>query len=138
MQYRLYSKKEVKQGEAKSPAARHKTEKVLETENFEQIMDEAIGNYKITKLSEADIRIIDGGCEWHLSNVEIAAEVEKFAEDYANKLEESLEDSRPVVLKCPECDTEITVPPYIHENGDLVCGDCSDPNKNGPKLEVVE
>ena len=138
MKYRLYSRKEISQGKAKTPDAQFDIELELETENFAEILEFMIDSYKIKNLRGADIRIIDGGCEWHLSNQEIIQEVEKFAEEYSESLRDSLKDKDPVVLECPICEVRFHVPPKIHKAGDKVCGNCSDPNNTTPILQEVD
>lgn len=133
MKYRLYVRKPL-QHQGRTPDARHETELIFEDTDFGFILEEMMQSHKVRRLSELDIRVEHNGNEWHLSNQDIIQAVTREAEDLVEEMVQALEETERFDARCPECGREIT---NIRDPELRVCGDCSDKNNNGPRLEKV-
>jgi len=143
VKYQLYAKEEAKNKPPHPPSVNNVYNLVRESENFEDILSLALIDYQFESLSDLDIRIKEeNGNQWHLSIQEICKQIEDWAEDYANLMNEALEDLMNEALEedirfdaeCPSCGKKYV---NIRDPKLRVCGECSGPDNEGPRLEKV-
>jgi len=134
MKYQLYAREEAKNKPPHPPSVDYVHTLVRESEDFRDIFSIALIDYQFESLSDLDIRVKKNDNQWHLSIQEICKQVEDWAEDYADLMNEALEEDIRFDAKCPSCDKKYV---NIRDPELRVCGECSGPNNEGPRLQKV-
>jgi len=134
MEFQLYAREKARNRPPHPPDVDYIYNKIRESQNFEDILSLILIDGNFHNLSDLDIRVEEKGNQWHLSIQELCKQIEDWAEDYAQLMNEALEEDVRFDAECPECGKKYV---NIRDPELRVCGDCSDKNNNGPRLEKV-
>lgn len=91
----LYYREEIDPSPAKTPDSRHQREEVRRHSSLEVLFEDIVRDHRFQSLQDAVIEIEssedEGFDTWHLSTVEMMSQLESWATEYADMMEEIME-----------------------------------------------